>query len=299
MKKPILTAIILTAILGFFFLPHISIHAQVPPYQTLENLPGIGERVGFDADSFSKFLNNAFKIGLTVAIVLSIVMFVIGGIQYMGSDSFSNKEEAKSKFINSVWGLILALGIFLFLNTINPDLVNFKLKISRPELPPPAPSTSIAAPGQPASVLDRADDDAARAILREANVLVNKSFCEKVGDINCTRVGDLATDVISKISNLSKRCNCGPIRITGGTEWWLHGNRNTDLTLNNTDHRPRGRAVDFSKENGLFNRFIQDVDNSLRPMQTANGPLYQMTGVGKFLDENIPGNAPHWHAVFY
>jgi hypothetical protein len=57
-------------------------------------------------------------------------MIVIGGVQYMGDESIFGKTEAKSKIFSAVLGLIIALGSYALLNTINPDLLGKKgLKI--------------------------------------------------------------------------------------------------------------------------------------------------------------------------
>lgn len=48
----------------------------------------------------------------------------MAGIQYMTSDFISSKEEAKNSITNVIFGLLLALGAWLILNTINPDLLN-------------------------------------------------------------------------------------------------------------------------------------------------------------------------------
>lgn len=115
-------------LLAAVFLPVSGALAQIQPYQTLvSDLPGIGKTVS--AGDFSGYLNAAFKIGIIVAILLAVVMLVIAGIEYMGSDSFFSKESAKKKIYDAIGGLILALGIFLFLNTVNPDLVKLNLNI--------------------------------------------------------------------------------------------------------------------------------------------------------------------------
>ncbi len=79
--------------------------------------------------SFSEYLNLVFKIGIGVAAGLAVIQIVIGGIQYMASESPFKLGDAKSKIEGAILGLILALGVYVFLYTINPDIVSLKLEI--------------------------------------------------------------------------------------------------------------------------------------------------------------------------
>jgi hypothetical protein len=53
-----------------------------------------------------------------------MVMIVMGGIQYMTSDLISSKEAGKEQITHAILGLLLALGAFIILNTINPKLLS-------------------------------------------------------------------------------------------------------------------------------------------------------------------------------
>jgi len=63
-----------------------------------------------------------FSMGL--AVLLAVVMFAIGGISYMMSDAFTQKEDSKDRMISAIIGLIIVLGAGLILNTINPQILN-------------------------------------------------------------------------------------------------------------------------------------------------------------------------------
>lgn len=69
------------------------------------------------------YFNLIFKIAIGLCGALAVIMIVIGGIQYMGDESIFGKTEAKSKIIKSILGLLIALGSWALLNTINPDLL--------------------------------------------------------------------------------------------------------------------------------------------------------------------------------
>ncbi len=68
------------------------------------------------------YLNIIFLLAIGICGVLAVVMIVISGIQYMGDESVFGKTEAKSKILSAILGLFIALGAYLILNTINPDL---------------------------------------------------------------------------------------------------------------------------------------------------------------------------------
>jgi lipoprotein-anchoring transpeptidase ErfK/SrfK len=53
-------------------------------------------------------------------------MIVVGGIQYMGDESIFGKTEGKKKIWAAILGLLIALGSYALLKTINPDLLGGK-----------------------------------------------------------------------------------------------------------------------------------------------------------------------------
>jgi len=73
---------------------------------------------------FGNYLNIMIKLIIGIAAVLAMVMIVMGGIQYMTSDLISSKEAGKEQITHAVLGLLLALGAYLILNTINPQLLS-------------------------------------------------------------------------------------------------------------------------------------------------------------------------------
>ncbi|MEN9614536.1 MAG: hypothetical protein RLZZ347_843 [Candidatus Parcubacteria bacterium] len=76
---------------------------------------------------FKTYLVYAFKAGISVAGILSVLMLVIAGFQYATTDAFTGKEESKAKMTNVFAGLILILVSYILLNTVNKDTVSLKL----------------------------------------------------------------------------------------------------------------------------------------------------------------------------
>lgn len=74
-------------------------------------------------DNIGDYFNIIIKTVLGLAAVLAVIMIIIGGIQYMGDESIFGKTEAKSKITKAILGLLIGLGAYALLNTINPDLL--------------------------------------------------------------------------------------------------------------------------------------------------------------------------------
>jgi len=87
-----------------------------------------GKEVCTPSLGFAGYLNIMIKIFIGICAILAMIMIVMGGIQYMTSGLVSNKQAAKETIMNAIFGLLLALGAFAILNTINPDLVSVGLQ---------------------------------------------------------------------------------------------------------------------------------------------------------------------------
>ena len=112
-------------------------------YQFLEALPtseGDLTSVNTGADKkkgtgLGEFITFAFEIGVGVAGVLGVVMLTIYGFQYAANDkNIANFEVLKEKITKVILGLLLLLGIFVILNTINPDLLIVEPNIDEKKL---------------------------------------------------------------------------------------------------------------------------------------------------------------------
>ncbi len=102
-------------------------------YELLAPLPGMPQVIETSPANnpcpLGEYLNIVIKLIIGVSAVLAMVMIIVGGIEYMGSESFSSKESGKDTITHAILGLVLALGSWLILNTINPALLNACLKI--------------------------------------------------------------------------------------------------------------------------------------------------------------------------
>jgi len=143
-----------------FLLPKVLYAAGYVP---LEALPGINAA----GSSLTEYVNALFKIGIGVAIVLAVIMLVVAGVEYIGgASSESTKKDAKERIENAIVGLLIALGSWLILFTINPNIIGGVLNITvsnqappmqglqappqaPPQIPPPQQGGNIGGVGNP------------------------------------------------------------------------------------------------------------------------------------------------------
>jgi len=100
------------------------------PYKLLAPLPDRGTTIfsiDTSADQLGNYFNLLFRLLIGIAGVLAVIMIVLGGIQYMMEESILAKGEAKKRITSAILGLILALGAYAILFTLNPNLVNLTL----------------------------------------------------------------------------------------------------------------------------------------------------------------------------
>src|SRR3989344_266458 len=143
MNKNLTTLLKFTLVSIFFFCAYSTgiapVSSQETKYELLEPIPYVETEEG--KTTASQYLSGIFSFVIGIAGVLAVLMIIYGGIKYMSTDAFTGKDEAKGIIGGAIWGLVLTIGSWLILNTINPDLVNFNLSIDRQlirgELNPP------------------------------------------------------------------------------------------------------------------------------------------------------------------
>jgi len=82
-------------------------------------------------NNIGDYFNWIFTLAIGLCGALAVIMIVIGGVTYMGSESIFGKTEAKKQITNAILGLLIALGAFALLNTINPDLLKTDINIKQ------------------------------------------------------------------------------------------------------------------------------------------------------------------------
>ncbi|MBP6884634.1 MAG: hypothetical protein KBC17_02300, partial [Candidatus Pacebacteria bacterium] len=100
-------------------------------YCLLAPLPGVGDETGrVDIkQGIGNYFNSIIRLIIGLIGVLSVLMIVVGGIQYMSTVAMEEKNNAKRRITHAIFGLIVALGSYSILNTINPKLVNVVIHV--------------------------------------------------------------------------------------------------------------------------------------------------------------------------
>lgn len=80
-----------------------------------------------DIPWIAQYIGGVYRFGVGIAGALAAVMMMIGGFQYLtaGGDA-SRVGAAKKRISDALVGLMLTLGVYLILFTLNPDLVELK-----------------------------------------------------------------------------------------------------------------------------------------------------------------------------
>lgn len=147
MKKYFYT-LIYTAVLSLALIP-VGVYAQT--YTPLEPLPCISNKTaenpgGVDCAAYSStgglmttvefknYVQYMFNLIIALAAAAAVFMMVLGGLQYMTTDSWSDKKDGLDKVKNALYGMILILCSYMILRTIDPRLVAIPTTLV-PEIP--------------------------------------------------------------------------------------------------------------------------------------------------------------------
>ena len=116
-------------------------------YCALAPLPGVGDATGkvsftscvvngatVQGAGFGCYVNSIIKIIIGLVGVFAVIMLIVAGIEIMTTASGGEKLAGKSRAMNALFGLLLAVGAYTILNTINPNLVNLTVQIPQADL---------------------------------------------------------------------------------------------------------------------------------------------------------------------
>jgi len=127
MNKKIRTisALSITAIIaGIFLFPTVVALAQ-EGYKPLVTLPGIF--TAGKATNPVEIIKGIYGIAIGIGSVIATVMIIWAGFEYMYQESITGKSAARERITNAFLGLLVILGSYILLRTINPALVEFSL----------------------------------------------------------------------------------------------------------------------------------------------------------------------------
>ncbi len=129
-KKILLMSIIVCAIMLIFPQPA----AAAFKYVLLEAFPGFFTK-GQELTDLPEMVLAIYKFGIWTAGICGLLMMTVGGVMYMGSAGNNAAAESAKKIISdSLLGIIVALGAYLFIYVINPDLANITINFTKATL---------------------------------------------------------------------------------------------------------------------------------------------------------------------
>jgi hypothetical protein len=384
MKYSVKVHIAAFAILAALFAPGFVLAANANDYNMLSPLPYVTRDGTSSVTSPKEYIEGIIKLAIGIAGVLAVLKIVIAGFQYITTENFTGKSNAKEGIKTAVIGLLLAVAAYTILATINPNLVNFTINVEtvgtttglsdthtcsvneKGECVTPTSSsyctgdgkkeirdgkeicvepiadgetcrgtkegsTCITDPrtttfdegafkgikvpgyfGEPWANIEKYSnygdgikDGDARTSLTKAGIEINNQNCAFIGSVSCTSLEGIGNKALSAITALQQECKNCNIVITGGTEYWLHGNRDTDLlrtiSEGRTKHYPGGNVMDLRLSSDLqsFLESKATKDNGDNCVRNANSyARYKYKG-NLYIDENIKGNPRHFHVCFY
>lgn len=116
--KKIIYSVVVPFILGFLALPGIA-SAQSPFPVSISSPTVSGEGIAGS-------INNFYLVALGLGGIAAVGVIVVGALMYTTSGAIDKKNFGKELISSAIWGLVLLLGAFIVLNTINPELVQLR-----------------------------------------------------------------------------------------------------------------------------------------------------------------------------
>lgn len=97
------------------------------PYTAQTPLTAQQQQITITNSSIGDYIKNLYQYSVGIGSVLAVIVIMIGGIIWLTAGGSSERiGTARSYIGGALTGLILLLGSYLLLNTINSDLVKFK-----------------------------------------------------------------------------------------------------------------------------------------------------------------------------
>lgn len=82
---------------------------------------------GTDISDPATYVARIYQFGLLAAGITALGAMVFGATKYiLSAGNVFDQGEAKNQILSAIYGVLLLLGAYLILNTINPDLVKLK-----------------------------------------------------------------------------------------------------------------------------------------------------------------------------
>lgn len=84
----------------------------------------IVQAVESSSEGISEYINNFYNTAIILGGVAAILVIIIGGLMWTTSGAIDQKNRGRDLITSAIWGLVLLLGAYIILNTINPELTD-------------------------------------------------------------------------------------------------------------------------------------------------------------------------------
>lgn len=72
-----------------------------------------------------QYINAIYRYAVTIVLIAAVVMVVYGGFRYLVGASIGDIQAGKKIIVDAIMGMLIVLGGYMILSTINPDIVTF------------------------------------------------------------------------------------------------------------------------------------------------------------------------------
>lgn len=102
-------------------LPFFGAAQESSEYKPLTTIPGVTDGTSL---TLASYLNAIFTLLIALAAIFAVVRITVAGFQYMMTDAWGSKEEAKGTIKAVLIGLIVLLLTVVILETVNPNILS-------------------------------------------------------------------------------------------------------------------------------------------------------------------------------
>jgi hypothetical protein len=113
-------SIVLFAVLA----PYAAYAAAIGDSSFIPIVPVPGVTDSSNALTFPQYVNQIFKLSVSAGAMLAVLMFVLGGFEYMTGTKAGDKKSGLDRIQGAITGLVLLLSVYLILYVINPCILN-------------------------------------------------------------------------------------------------------------------------------------------------------------------------------
>ena len=134
-KKIIAVGIFLVLFLVLFNYGKVMAAASLSDYTALAPIPGVSDTTtlktvsGATSMPVSTVLKGIFVFAMGFAAAAAVFMIILGGIQYMSTDSITGKRSGKERIQKALIGLGLVISAWVLLYTINPQILSLNFSV--------------------------------------------------------------------------------------------------------------------------------------------------------------------------